>query len=65
MSKKMGRPPKKAKDKHSRPVSMRLTPSQHKKLIVDARAAGLSISAYLIDCWQKVKGGDFYGKHSI
>ena len=52
MSKKMGRPPKKAKDRLSRYVSLRVTPAQHKKLIADARTAGLSISAYLIKCWQ-------------
>ena len=56
MGKKMGRPPKKVKDRRSRPATLRLTPAEHKQLIMDARAAGMSISAYLIKCWQDGKG---------
>jgi len=52
----MGRPPMKAKDRRSKPVALRATPAQHKELIADARAAGRSISAYLIKCWQNSKG---------
>ena len=56
MGKKMGRPPKKAKDRRSKPVALRMTPAEHKQLIADARAEGVSISAYLMRCWQESKG---------
>jgi predicted HicB family RNase H-like nuclease len=52
----MGRPPKKATDRRSKPVALRVTPSDHRQLMKDARAAGLSVSAYLLECWQKVRG---------
>ena len=52
---KMGRPPKKAKDKLSEIVTLRVTPSDHKQLISDADASGLSVSAYLQACWQKAR----------
>jgi len=51
----MGRPPKKAKDRRTRPVALRVTPTDHKQLVQDAEQAGMSISAYLLDCWQKVR----------
>jgi uncharacterized protein (DUF1778 family) len=51
----MGRPPKKPKDKHSKPVTLRMVPAEHKLLVSDARLAGLSISAYLLSCWRKVR----------
>ena len=50
---KMGRPPKKAKDRLSEIVTLRLSPSDHKRLKRDARASRLSVSAYLQLCWQK------------
>ena len=50
---RMGRPPKKAKDKLSEIVTLRMTPADHKQLMTDARDSGLSVSAYLQDCWQK------------
>ena len=49
----MGRPPKKAKDKLSEIVTLRMTPADHKQLKKDANASGLSLSAYLQECWQK------------
>lgn len=52
----MGRPPKKAKDRRSRPVALRVTPSDHKQLLKDAAEAKLSVSAYLLECWRKQKG---------
>jgi hypothetical protein len=52
----MGRPPKKAKDRRSKPVALRVTPAEHKQLLDESRAAGFSISAYLLDCWRKAKG---------
>lgn len=51
----MGRPPKKAKDRLSEIVTLRMTPTEHKQLMRDARAAGLSVSAYLLDCWRKAR----------
>jgi len=53
--KKMGRPPKKMKDRRSKPVALRVTPDDHRQLMKDAKAAGLSISGYLLECWQKVR----------
>jgi hypothetical protein len=49
----MGRPPKKAKDLRSKPVALRATPSEYKQLVKDAKQARMSISAYLLECWQK------------
>lgn len=51
----MGRPRKKVKDKRSEPVTLRMTPAEHKKLMKDAHASGLSVSAYLQACWQKAR----------
>jgi predicted HicB family RNase H-like nuclease len=53
--KKMGRPPKKAKDKLSEVITLRMTPADHNQLMKDAHESGLSVSAYLQDCWQKQK----------
>lgn len=53
--KKMGRPKKKAKDVRSKPVTLRMTPADHKQLMKDAHASGLSVSSYLQECWQKVR----------
>lgn len=53
--KKMGRPPKKAKDRLSEIVTLRMTPADHNRLIGDARATGLSVSAYLQICWKEVR----------
>jgi hypothetical protein len=53
--KKMGRPPKKAKDVRSKPVTLRMTPADHKQLLKDARDSGLSVSAYLKACWKKMR----------
>jgi len=49
---KMGRPKKKAKDKRSKPVSVRVTPADHKRLVSEAHKAGMTISDYLIACWK-------------
>ena len=54
---KMGRPPKDVKDKLSEVVTLRMNPADHKRLKRDARASGLSLSAYLQMCWQKQKEG--------
>jgi len=52
----MGRPRKKARDRLSEIVTLRMTPAEHKELMKDARAAELSVSAYLQECWRKVRG---------
>lgn len=53
--KKMGRPPKKAGDVRSKPVTLRMTPTDHKQLMKDAHESGLSVSVYLETCWKKVR----------
>ncbi|HPC93331.1 MAG TPA: hypothetical protein PLU87_00180 [Sedimentisphaerales bacterium] len=53
--KKMGRPPKKASERLSEIVTLRMTRAEHKTLMEDARRSGLSVSAYLQACWQKVR----------
>ncbi len=42
-----------AKDIKSRPVTTRLTPSEHKRLLAEARAMKMTVSDYLKYCWQK------------
>ena len=56
----MGRPKKKAADKRSGFVGLRLTPGDHKRLVNEARAAGITITDYLIRCW-KEKAGELNG----
>ena len=53
---KIGRPKKKAKDKRSKPVSLRVTPGDHKRLFAEARRAGMTVSDYLIMCWKERAG---------
>jgi len=50
---KMGRPPLKEKDRRTEIVTLRLKPSERKELEQDAKAKKLSISNYLLECWQK------------
>ena len=50
---KMGRPKLAAKNLKSRPVTTRLTPSEHKRLLAEAREMKMSVSDYLKYCWQK------------
>ena len=54
---KMGRPPLKIKDRRNRIVTLRLKLSEQKQLKQDAKAKGLSISNYLLECWQKSRAG--------
>lgn len=51
----MGRPPMQAEKRLSEIVTLRMVPAEHKLLVSDARRAGLSISAYLLSCWRKVR----------
>jgi hypothetical protein len=50
---KMGRPPLRVKDRRTAVVTLRLKKSERKELDKDAQAKGLSISNYLLECWQK------------
>jgi uncharacterized protein (DUF1778 family) len=52
---KMGRPPLKAKDRKVACVTLRLNRSERKQLEQDAKARGMSLSSYLLDCWQKAR----------
>ncbi|GAH34357.1 unnamed protein product, partial [marine sediment metagenome] len=49
----MGRPSLKVKDRRTALVTLRLKPSERKELEKDAKAKGLSLSTYLLECWQK------------
>jgi len=49
----MGRPALKVKDRRTKIVTLRLKPSERKELEKDAKAKGLSLSNYLLECWQK------------
>lgn len=51
----MGRPPLKAKDKRTALVTLRLKQSEHRQLEQDAKAKGLSLSSYLLECWEKAR----------
>ena len=55
MGKKMGRPPKKAKDRRSKRVSLRVTPAEYRQIIMEAQAEGLSVTAYLLRFWKESK----------
>ncbi len=52
----MGRPALKAKDRRTKITTLRLKPSDRKDLENDAKAKGLSLSDYLMECWQKQRG---------
>lgn len=49
----MGRPPIKKKDKRTAVVTLRLKEAERKELEKEAAAGGLSLSSYLLQCWQK------------
>ena len=51
----MGRPPLKEKDRKIACVTLRLNCSDRKRLEQDAEAQDMSLSSYLLDCWQKVR----------
>ncbi len=52
---KMGRPPLKAKDRKIACVTLRLKRSERKQLEQGAKARNMSLSSYLLDCWQKAR----------
>jgi hypothetical protein len=55
MSKKMGRPTLKPKDRRSKRVSLRLTPAEYRQIVEEARADGLTVTAYLLRLWKESK----------
>jgi len=55
--KKPGRPPMNPEDRLSEIVTLRMNWADHEQLMRDARAAGLSVSAYLQECWRQTKQG--------
>ena len=38
-------------------VTIRLTPTEHKQIIVDAKKMNMSLSVYLRHCWQTTREG--------
>ena len=52
-SAKMGRPPKPGDKKQSERVSVNIRPAERQALEREANEAGLSLAAYLLDCWKK------------
>ncbi len=36
-------------------VTLRMNRADHERLMKDAEAAGVSVSAYLQECWRKVR----------
>ena len=53
---KMGRPPKPKGEKQSERIAVNATPEEYSVIEQDAKAAGLSLSAYLLECWKKGRG---------
>jgi hypothetical protein len=52
---KMGRPPLKAKDKRTAIVTLRLKKTDRSQLEKEAKARGLSLSSFLLECWHKTR----------
>ena len=50
---KMGRPPKPRAEKQSERIAVNVTLAEYQAIEEDAKAAKLSLSAYLLDCWKK------------
>ena len=50
---KMGRPPLPPESRRSAVVTIRMTQAERERLEEQAREAGLSISAYLLQCWRE------------
>ena len=48
-----GRPPKPVEDRQNDRVSVNMTRRERQALQQDADEAGLSLAAYLLDCWKK------------
>jgi len=52
---KMGRPPLKVKDRRIAIVTLRMKKTERDELEREAKAKGLSLSSYLLECWQKAR----------
>lgn len=52
----MGRPPLKAKDRRSKVFTIRFTHEEYRDLISDAKAAGVTITELLRQCWKRARG---------
>ena len=50
---KMGRPPKAKGEKQAERVTVNMTCEERESLAQDAAGAGMSLAAYLLDCWKK------------
>jgi len=53
MSKRMGRPPKRASEKYSKTVCMKVTKAEYAALKAEARKRGVTVSALLLGPWRK------------
>ncbi len=51
----MGRPPLKAKDRRSKVFTIRFTRDEYKDLMADAKAAGVTVTELLRQCWKKAR----------
>jgi len=50
---RMGRPPKPPGKKQSGRVVVNMTPAEKARLEKEAKAVGMSLSAYLLECWRR------------
>jgi hypothetical protein len=39
-------------------VTLRMTSADRWQIVADAKAAGLSLSAYMLDCWRRARQGE-------
>jgi len=53
---KMGRPPKKASEKHSKKILLAVTPGEWRAVRTDAKKAGLTVTGLLLRPWRKGRG---------
>jgi len=49
----MGRPPLRVKDRRTAIVTLRMKKTERDELEREAQASGLSLSSYLLECWEK------------
>jgi len=49
----MGRPPLKAKDRRNKVFTIRFTQGEYRDLMHDAKAAGVTVTEYLRQCWRE------------
>ncbi|MFC1766087.1 hypothetical protein ACFL6U_28915 [Planctomycetota bacterium] len=57
----MGRPPKKAKDRKAKVLTLRLTAEELKQLTSDAKEMEMTRTEYVRYCWQKERNSDGRG----